>query len=221
MCVSPYILLRRSRFWRELFTYSDWIPPQRHPQLPPVLDVGEAQMTTRGGTLRVARADGRGSSLFADRRYKPEEPVMVTVGPIVAVGTRFTVAIAAELFVDPVPVDNLARYLNHSCDPNVGIRHRTVFVALRDIAAGEEVGIDYAMFVDDYGDEITDEQLVCRCGSPHCRGRLGAFDRLPQDLRSKYAPFTSEWLLSRDEVSQGPSEGRRTDRSDRQSPGST
>jgi SET domain-containing protein len=41
---------------------------------------------------------------------------------------------------------NLARYVNHSCDPNTEAesnRGRLMFRAIRDIAAGEEITLDY------------------------------------------------------------------------------
>jgi hypothetical protein len=164
-------------------------------------------MSLSGGDLHLRQTKERGWSLFADRPYRREEPVLVMAGPIVGTATRLTVPIAADLFIDPEPVGNLARYLNHSCEPNVGIRHRTVLVAFRDIAKDDEIAIDYAMFVDEYGDEISEEQLVCRCASRRCRGRLGAFARLPEDLRTGYAGFTSEWLLPREPKRSGT--GRR------------
>jgi uncharacterized protein len=155
-------------------------------------------MKVKGGTLHVREEEGRGWSLFADRPYRREEPVIMIAGPIVTRPTRFTVPIDAELFIDPAPVDNLARYMNHSCEPNVGIQHRTVAVAVRDIAKEEPVAIDYAMFVDEYGNEVSEDQLICRCGSRDCRGRLGAFDSLPEELRIRYSGFISGWLLCRE-----------------------
>jgi D-alanine-D-alanine ligase len=53
---------------------------------------------------------------------------------------------------------------NHSCDPNTAYRGLNV-VALRDIAAGEELTLDYALF---YNENM--EPFECRCGSPKCRG---------------------------------------------------
>lgn len=65
-------------------------------------------------------------------------------------------------------------YLNHSCDPNLyfiqsGTRYQ--FITLRDIAAHEELTLEYGM----YGEA---ELAQCACGSAHCRGRV-----TPQDWR--------------------------------------
>jgi len=57
---------------------------------------------------------------------------------------------------------------NHSCAANTGYRGLDV-VALRDIAAGEELTLDYADFCDD-----AMAPFDCRCGAPGCRGRITA-----------------------------------------------
>jgi len=36
-------------------------------------------------------------------------------------------------------------HLNHSCGPNLGLQGQVVYVALRDIRAGEELTADYVM----------------------------------------------------------------------------
>ncbi len=53
---------------------------------------------------------------------------------------------------------------NHSCDANTAFRGLDV-VALRRIAVGEELTLDYAAFLD-----ATSEPFQCRCGAPSCRG---------------------------------------------------
>ncbi len=60
------------------------------------------------------------------------------------------------------------RFTNHSCRPNarLSIRDgRVEFYALRAIAPGEELTVDY-------GETHHDGQLRCRCGAPGCRGAL-------------------------------------------------
>jgi SET domain-containing protein len=60
------------------------------------------------------------------------------------------------------------RYTNHSCRPNarLSIRQgRVEFYALRPIAVGEEVTVDY-------GETHHEGKLACRCGAAGCRGAL-------------------------------------------------
>lgn len=58
-----------------------------------------------------------------------------------------------------------ARFVNHSCDPNArGSSGRDS--ALRDIAAGEEITVDYVQ------EQVPGLDLECHCGSPKCRGNL-------------------------------------------------
>ena len=58
------------------------------------------------------------------------------------------------------------RFINHSCDPNTYMRctpTRAEFYTRRDIAAGEELTVDY-------GESHHDGKLPCRCGAATCRG---------------------------------------------------
>jgi hypothetical protein len=57
------------------------------------------------------------------------------------------------------------RYMNHSCDP-VSLSPGVDFeLAVRDIAAGEEVTCDYASL-------NLEQDLECLCGAPGCRKRI-------------------------------------------------
>ena len=60
------------------------------------------------------------------------------------------------------------RYTNHSCAPNARLdlrQGRVEFYALRAIAPGEEITVDY-------GQTHHEGRLACRCGAPGCLGRL-------------------------------------------------
>lgn len=60
------------------------------------------------------------------------------------------------------------RYTNHSCRPNAELviaNGRVEFFALRAIATGEEITVDY-------GETHHQGRLACRCGAPGCRGAL-------------------------------------------------
>ena len=82
--------------------------------------------------------------------------------PLADAQRRVRRAIDASASADPL------RYTNHSCAPNASLRirqGRVEIYAMRDIAAGEEVLVDY-------GESHHEGRLRCRCGAPGCVGRL-------------------------------------------------
>src|SRR5262245_33736984 len=82
---------------------------------------------------------------------------------------------AATSYVDTIAIDDdlhlvLApgqpiHFGNHSCDPTLWHADAYTLVSRRDIAAGEEITVDYATQTTEPG-----FRLECRCGSPGCRG---------------------------------------------------
>jgi hypothetical protein len=71
--------------------------------------------------------------------------------------------------------------VNHACDPNLGWAGDAL-VTLRDIAADEELVVDYAMSVSDPA-----WFLRCHCASYRCRQMVEGTDwRIPQ-LQRRYA----------------------------------
>ena len=87
-------------------------------------------------------------------------------------------------------------FLNHSCDPNVGIRGQITFVAMRNIDADKELVYDWAM-ENDWNDA---ESLKCNCGTEICRGFIRGKDwRLPE-LRQKYKGYFSAYIQSKIEA---------------------
>ena len=55
---------------------------------------------------------------------------------------------------------------NHSCNPNTAYEGLNV-VALRNIAKGEELTLNYALFLDEHM-----EPFMCTCGSENCKGYI-------------------------------------------------
>ena len=82
-------------------------------------------------------------------------------------------------------------FLNHSCEPNVGVQGQVVFVALRDVAAGEELTLDYGTIDHDA------EPMACRCGAAACRGTITGEDWRRTDLQRKYGDHFAWHLLRR------------------------
>ena len=82
-------------------------------------------------------------------------------------------------------------FLNHSCEPNAGFAGNVVLVAMRDVAAGEELVTDYALF--DQGDGV----MECRCGAASCRSRITGRDWMRPDLQERYRGYFSSYLARR------------------------
>jgi S-adenosylmethionine/arginine decarboxylase-like enzyme len=103
---------------------------------------------------------------------------------------QFSLQIDEDLFISPREVESLsgAELMNHSCDPNAGIRGQVAFVAMRDIQPGEEITFDYAMA------ETRDQGFACNCGTAACRSRIEGSDHMLLDLRRKYGGYFSQWL---------------------------
>lgn len=80
-------------------------------------------------------------------------------------------------------------WINHSCDPNVGLVGDITLVALRDILPGEEVTYDYAMT-----DGSPYDEFNCSCASPLCRGCVRGSDWERVDLRARYQGHFSSYL---------------------------
>ncbi|MEM9194846.1 MAG: SET domain-containing protein-lysine N-methyltransferase [Myxococcota bacterium] len=92
--------------------------------------------------------------------------------------------------VDPQERDGSMIYSNHSCEPNIGIQGQIVFVAMRDIEAGEELTHDWATTDD------LDETLDCCCGAKQCRGRVSGQDWRNPELQQRYRGWFA-WHLQR------------------------
>lgn len=78
-----------------------------------------------------------------------------------------------------------AEYVNHCCDPNCYAwicRGHILYMAARDIQAGEELTIDYHF-------EAEVAAVKCTCGSPNCRGTINL---KPEPKMRKPATKTSK-----------------------------
>jgi hypothetical protein len=91
---------------------------------------------------------------------------------------KYIISLHGSEFIDATRKGSLARYINHSCDPNCVTRKWTVLgevrigiFAIKDISAETEVTYDYNFQW--YGGS----KIQCRCGAESCVGFLGAKSR--------------------------------------------
>jgi uncharacterized protein len=120
-------------------------------------------------SLRVGRSCA-GLGLFAVEHIKPGMYIEY-VGDIIPTaeankkkGARYLFEVNPKWTIDGSARSNLARYINHACDPNcesVQQGNRIFIKALQDIYPGEELCYDY-------GPEYFDEFIKphgCKCGA--------------------------------------------------------
>ncbi|HNZ65310.1 MAG TPA: SET domain-containing protein-lysine N-methyltransferase [Smithella sp.] len=70
---------------------------------------------------------------------------------------------------------NSARWINHSCKPNLEAEqdgNRVFLKALRDIKTGEELSYDYSLIIDSRKTAKLKKEYACFCGAANCRGTM-------------------------------------------------
>lgn len=144
----------------------------------------------------IAPSKIHGRGIFAKRNFKRGERVMLLRGRLKhlkitskedsQMGPNW-VGIKKNFWIDPIsPI----LYLNHSCDnPNIGIKGKITFVALRDIKKGEEITIDYAITEDD-----TLWQFQCLCEAKNCRKVIRSIQYLPNRIYKRYLPYVPTYF---------------------------
>jgi uncharacterized protein len=101
------------------------------------------------------------------------------------------IQIAEDMFIGPLNEEEREAgmiFSNHSCDPNIGVQGQIIFVALRDIDAGEELTHDWATTDDD------SYEMECNCGADSCRKVISGQDWRREELQEKYRGFFS-WYI--------------------------
>ncbi len=161
-----------------------------------------SNLTYRSPKTEVRTSPIHGKGLFATAPITCGEIVAVKGGYILSqqqwgalepdLGSA-EIQIAETLFIAPVQYEEREGsmlYTNHSCDPNIALQGQIVFVAMRDIAANEELTHDWATTDDG------DYTMPCNCRSAHCRGTITGRDWMRKDIQAKYQGWFC-WFLQR------------------------
>lgn len=157
----------------------------------------------RSPKTRVRASPIHGQGLFATRSVHRGEVVAVKGGHIL--DRRALLRSPARAAVSYIQIDDGFHigavtprevrlnklFINHSCEPNVGIRGEITFVAMRDIAPGEELTYDWAM------EENRRDRTRCACRAPSCRKMLTGRDWTIPALQRRYRGYFSAYLAAK------------------------
>ncbi len=168
---------------------------QPHPTVEPVVFARPQSKLGQYRYLYIGPAGQCGLGLFSARSFGVGSIVLDVRDPQYLSGAKpyaqlilfgYTHAdifqVGPDLFLPPY--GGLDDFTNHSCEPNCGLRVDASgfdMIALRDIAAGEELTYDYSTH-----QEHPEEDMLCCCGAASCRGVIRSFSTLPVALRRRY-----------------------------------
>lgn len=147
--------------------------------------------------IEVKKSEIHGKGIFSAKNLKKGESVFVIKGKErkflvksqedALFGSNW-IGVGKNIWID---VAAPAVYLNHSCEPNVGIRGKVVVVALKDIRKGEEILLDYS---------ITEREslwyMKCSCGAKKCRKVIRSIQHLPKEVFHKYMPYVPRFFAT-------------------------
>lgn len=152
--------------------------------------------------VKVATIKGKGKGLVAKELIKKNEIVSISGGRIMKIEDwqalreekgyeDYAFQIEKDFVISPL---NPAKpgadwYMNHCCEPNVGIKGQITFVALRDIKAGEELTYDYCM-----SETNPDYSIKLKCNEKICRGKLTGNDWKDNKIQHKYKGYFSKYV---------------------------
>jgi uncharacterized protein len=165
------------------------------------MSMTSSYITPKARKGRKSGIHGRG--LFAMKPIRKDEIVAIKGGHIVTrdqlkkyrkiIGDSY-IQIDDDFFLAPLRKeehDRVMMFINHSCDPNVGVKGQITYVAMRNIKPGEELTLDYAMIDDD------DFEMQCACGKSNCRGVVSGKDWKSKKLQKKYGNYFASFILQK------------------------
>ncbi|MDO5505705.1 MAG: SET domain-containing protein-lysine N-methyltransferase [Pseudoxanthomonas suwonensis] len=116
-------------------------------------------------------------------RLRTHDEVDAEYGGEDETGHTFLFTLNDEYVIDGNFDSNVARWINHSCDPNCESlveedakdrreRDKVYVEALRDIKAGEELTYNYGIVLAERHTPTLKKLWGCRCGAANCTGTM-------------------------------------------------
>ena len=96
-------------------------------------------------------------------------------------GHTFLFTLDERYLIDANIGGNIARWINHSCDPNCravievnsrGTPNRVLIESIKPIKRGDELTYDYGIVLDEPHSARMKKVWACHCGSPKCIGTM-------------------------------------------------
>ena len=140
----------------------------------------------------IKNSEKEGSGIFANNEFKKNKLVFIFSGNIInwSKANYKSLQIGKNKFINP-DKNNPGEFLNHSCNPNCGIKNLNKITAMKNIKPGEEILIDYSTTI---GHKY---EIECNCKDSNCRKFIRSYKELPKEIKEKYKGWTSEYLIEK------------------------
>ena len=142
-----------------------------------------------GRRIQVRRSGVHGRGVFALQDIAEGEVIVEYAGKVISYeesqrrhphdpahpNHTFFFQIDGDRVIDGGDGGNSARWINHSCDPSCfaeEVDDRIFISALRNISAGEELGYDYGLIIEERYTAKLKADYACHCGAADCRGTM-------------------------------------------------
>ncbi len=148
--------------------------------------------------LYVARSGIAGKGVFTKKAFKKGENILIFRGdkkvhfhksPEESASDPNSVGIGKNLWVEVV--DEITQYVNHSCNPNMGIKGRVTCVALCDIKKDEELTFDYSITEEDLFWEMKNGESK---NIKYFRPKIKSIQTLPLEVFNRYMPYVPRYF---------------------------
>ncbi len=137
---------------------------------------------------------------FATKLIKKGELIAIFGGKVMDFPTwdklpkelnEVSIQIHDDFLIGPNNIKDLGTgdYINHSCEPNSGIKGQIFLEAMKNISPNEEITFDYCTVA--AGPYF---EFECNCGSNNCRKKLTTEDWKNSELQKKYKGYFSYFL---------------------------
>jgi SET domain-containing protein len=157
--------------------------------------------------IEARRSPIHGNGIFATELIKKGERVIrytgalrtheevdEDYGDLEENGHTFLFTLNDEYVIDANVRGNIARWMNHSCDPNCEseveedpkgrkLKDKVFINALRNIKPGEELTYNYGIVLDEPHTAKAKKLWACRCGAKNCTGTMLQPKRKPKPKR--------------------------------------
>ncbi len=160
---------------------------------PDALPIGFDQADLQQPAVEVRETDFKGKGVFSLRQLSKDDVAIVGIPTSESPKRNWK---TLQMDVDThVLLDAPFEYVNHSCDPNCGIKPNQNngynLVAMRPIAFKEEITFDYCMT-----EWICVGFRDCSCGSDSCRKVIRGAKYLQPEKLMEYAGYTAPYFTS-------------------------